>query len=372
MGPLVIPEASLTERRQQFARVTATLAGLALFGIAATAHGQAALRDQTSGLAATTSSDQGFKWRERFAGSFVDLSTYVGSGTFYSSGYHNPYVSNALYLRPTFVIGTPLRLSLNARVYVEQEYTSSDMPTGRSFYPSDSWIFLTAKNLYTIPKAQVRFSGSVRTIFPTSWESRYAHLVMGVGASGAATRLFEFGKPNADGKRWNLLLNLGGGITKYARTSEVRGDPSGASSGCRQTATLGVSSGGVADADRCGGPLNTSFAIATSGMAAISRGALSLSVTLAVLNDFKYAIDADTALLIDPTNQISRGHNDSTWGIIALGYEINDHLTLSLGVSSFQPALDSRYQDFRFPFFDFSGTNANNATQAFVGLTGTL
>jgi hypothetical protein len=372
MAPFVIREERLAIRRQQFARVTAGILGLAVLHIAGFAHGQAALRDQTSGLVANASGAQ--TWKDRFAGSFVDLSTYVGSGTFYTSGYHNPYVSNALFLRPTFSLGTPLRLSLNARVYLEQEYTTPDTPNGRSFYPSDSWLFLTAKNLYTMPAAKVRFSGTVRMILPTSYESRYAHLVTGLGISGGATRMFDLGAVGTTDKRWSLLVNLGTGFTKYVRTSEVRGDFAGDTSGCRAAGPpSGAGVGSASDSDRCGGPLNTSFAVTTSGMVALSRGPLALTVTLALFNEFKYAIAPSTEIQIYmATDQIVRGRNDMTWGIVSLGYEITPHATVAIGISSFQPALDSRYQNIRFPFFDFNGTNANNSTQAFVSLTGTL
>jgi len=45
---------------------------------------------------------------------------------------------------------------------------------------------------------------------------------------------------------------------------------------------------------------------------------------------------------------------------------------VSIGLSSLQPALDSRYRYLRFPFFDFSGANANNYTNVFASINGTL
>jgi len=69
---------------------------------------------------------------------------------------------------------------------------------------------------------------------------------------------------------------------------------------------------------------------------------------------------------------VPRGRDDLTWGLIALGYEIRPHLGVSLGLSSFQPALDARYRYPRFPFFDFTDTNMNNYTQLFASVSGTL
>jgi hypothetical protein len=48
-------------------------------------------------------------------------------------------------------------------------------------------------------------------------------------------------------------------------------------------------------------------------------------------------------------------------------------LSLSVGISSQQPALDARYRYPRFPFFDLSGgANAYNYTQFFLALDGTI
>ena len=365
----------MTERRQQFARLVAALAGLAPLVAAPAAWGQGAVRDQSGTLTATASNAEKKSWLEqRFAGSFAEVTTYIGSGTFYTSGYRDPYVSNAFYVRPQYDLGTKYKLALAGRVYVEEEYTTSDLPNGRRFNPLDSYLYLTAKNLYTMPRAKVKFSGGLRAAVPVSYESRYAHLVTTLGVSLAASRAFDFGRPDAQGKRWNLALTLGEGFAKALRTSAIRGNFPGDSTGCRPTGPAGYTgSAGAAENDRCGGPLSTSYAITTSGSVALSRGRYSLSVSLIVLNEFKYSIDADTyRRIVAMSNQTATGRSDITWGIISAGYDITDHFALSVGLASYQPALDSRYQNLRFPFFDFSGANANNYTQLLVGVTGTL
>jgi hypothetical protein len=391
--PLLAPEGCLTKRTQQFARVGIARVGIARVGIArfaaillagtaagktGVAWGQAAVRDQSGTLTATAGDSQKKSFfAEKFAGSFVDLSTYVGSGSFYTSGYRDPYVSNALYVRPTYQLGTKYKLALNARVYLEEEYTKPDTSNGRRFYPLDSWLFLTAKNLYTMPRAKVKFSGSFRTVVPTSYESRYAHLVTTLSLGLTASRLFEFGRPDAQGKQWNLSLTLGSGFGKALRTSPLRGHFPGDTSGCREGGSAGLTGmgGGPSDSDRCGGPLSTSYGVSTSGGVSLSRSKVSASVTLIVINDFKYTVSPDTwtqYLKVDTANTIPQGRSDATWGVVSLGYDYSDHLSIGLGVASYQPALDSRYQHLRFPFFDFSGANAHNFTQAFVSVTGTL
>ena len=85
-------------------------------------------------------------------------------------------------------------------------------------------------------------------------------------------------------------------------------------------------------------------------------------MSLAIFNDFKYAFPAD-AMTAD--NAAPTGRSDMTWGIVAASYKLRPHLSVGLGISSFQPALDSRYRYPRFPFWDFAGANANNFSQMF-------
>ncbi|HVU51037.1 MAG TPA: hypothetical protein VHL80_10150 [Polyangia bacterium] len=332
------------------------------------------MRDASGSLTTSGAQDEKKTWlQQRFAGSSAEVTTYVGSGSFYTSGYRDPYVSNAFYVRPQYNLGTRFQLHLAGRIYVEEEYTTPDLPNGRRFNPLDSIIYLNAKNLYTMPKAKVKFFGGVRASIPVSYESRYSHLVTSLGISAGATRMWEFGRPDAQGKRWNFVATFGEGFSKAIRTSDLRGNFPGDTTGCRTTGPAGYTGGpGAAENDRCGGPLNTSYGITTSGGLALTRGRYSLSMSLIVLNEFKYGLDADTYYQLAMMNLSTAGRTDITWGIISAGYDITDHFSLSVGLASYQPALDSRYQNVRFPFFDFSGANANNFTQVLVGVSGTL
>jgi hypothetical protein len=357
-------------------RVFATLAGLATLAATSTTWAQTAVRDQSGSSTITTSGVDQSKaaWQQRWAGSTAELTTYIGSGTFYTSGYRDPYVSDAFYFRPQYNLGTKYKLSLAGRVYFEEEWTKPDISNGRSWNLLDSIIYLNAKNLYTTQRGKVTFFGGLRATIPLSFESRYAHLVTALGVSGGAHHTWEFGQPNAEGKRWNLTLTFGEGFSKAIRTSETRGDHPGDTTGCRTAGTAGYTGGpGAAENDRCGGPLNTSYAFSTSGAAALSRGRYSLSLSLIVMNEFKYSIDSNTyAMVVAQSNQVPTGRADITWGVVSAGYDINDHFSVSLGLASYQPAMNSRYTALRFPFFDFSGGNANNFTQVMVGVSGTL
>jgi len=337
-----------------------------------TAAAQGLIRDQSGMLTATPSGDTKAWLEQRFEGSSVELASYVGTGTFYTSGYHNPYVTSGLYVRPVFRAGGRHDVVLTARIYLETEYTQPDNPQARRFYPTDTWLTATARNLYTDPRTRIRFGGSGRAVIPTSYESQYAHLLSGFGIGGSASRDFQLGRPNAQGKRWGLALVAASIFTKNIHSSVLRGNGPGDTTGCMAPQSLPSSAGAAlpsgSASDRCGGPLNTNFSFLSSLGATGSRGAWSLSTTLIFVNSFRYAAPIDA---FSPTD-VPRGRDDSTWGLIALGYEVNPHVGVSVGVSSYQPALDSRYRYPRFPFFDFSSTNQMNFTQLFASVNGTL
>ena len=351
--------------------MTALAVGPPALVLQAVAWAQGAARDQSGEVSATPAGQPKSSLADKFAGSYAELSSFVGTGTFYTR-YSNPYVSNALYLKPIYHLGTKRDLTLNARLYIEAEYTQPDNIQARRFYPLDPWIWLAARNLYTHPRSRIRFGGVARLIVPGSYESMYAHLLVGVAAGGSATRDFEFGSRDAKGKRWGLNLSFGEVFTKNLHSSVLRGNGPGDATGCRaapsQPAEPAGDSPSASSSDHCGGPLNTSFAFMTSGGVTVTRGPWSAAATLIVINQFRYEAPPGAFSSTD----VPRGQEDVTWGILAVGYEIRPHLGVAAGVSSYQPALDSRYRYPRFPFFDFSGTNANNYTQLFVNVNGTL
>jgi hypothetical protein len=342
----------------------------AIFGSVVWAQGAA--HDETGALAATTEEAAGKTPIEKmFAGTSAELQTYIGSGTFYRR-YSDPYVSNGLYLKPIYHLQTKHDLTLNARLYAEVEYTSPDNPQARRLYPLDPWLWLAAKNLYTEPRSRIRFGGQLRLVLPLSYESRYQHLLAGVGLGANATRESEFGRPDAKGKRWALVASLGVVVVKNINTSVLRGNGPGDTTGCMNappaTTEANAAEPGVASSDRCGGPLNTNESLLSAGSVIVTRGRWSAAAVLYVINNFRYTAPTDA---FSSTNT-PLGREDVTWGILSLSYEVRPHLTASIGLTSQQPALDARYRYPRFPFFDLTGNNANNYTQGFFAITGTI
>lgn len=334
------------------------------------------VRDESTLTQKSTTASKAW-WEQRFAGSTLDITSYVGSGTFYTSGYHDPYVSTAFYFKPVLDLGTKRELTLYGRVYLEHEYTKEDNPQARSNNLLDSWLVLNARNLYTEARSKVRFGGAFRAILPTSYESRFAHLIVGLSAGLNANRAFEFGTPDPAGKKWRLGLSLSETGTKFIQTSKYRGEYAGDTNGCRLapgsfTAGLvggGADPSGAAGSDHCGGPLNPNYSFTSSLAASLTRRRVSLSMTLIVINQFQYSVPMDQ---FSAVNGVQTGRSDVTWGLISVGYDITDHFGVAIGLSSYQPAMNSTYTHPRFPFFDFSGPNANNFTQVFAGVSGTI
>jgi len=246
-----------------------------------------------------------------------------------------------------------------------------DNPNGRRWNLYDTWLTLGAKELHTFDTSKLIVGGIVRLILPTSFESRYANLIAGVSVGPTLSRKFEFGSDPLPERRFTLMVTAIEQFSTYVRTSENLGDIG--TSGCRAATGLsgGAASGGTegpSAVDHCGG-VASAFGLRHAVIASLSRGKWDLGLTLLIDNAFKPSTPRD---MYTSANAVTRGQADSTWGIVSISYTLTEHFTANVGVSSFQPALDLQ-NHLRFPFFDLSGgANANNFTQAFVSLTGTL
>jgi len=354
--------------------VTVAVLLLAVLGSGAVARGQ--VRDASQQGTLTGAAKASSSLRGAMAGSLVELSTYIGSGSFYASGYHDPYASVALFVKPTYALGTRFGLSLNARLFAENELTTPDNPDDRHLYLYDPWVWLSASNLHTFQRSKIRVAGLFRTVWPVSPESRYQHLIVGVAGGLSLNRRFVWNEAAPEEARWSLSLSFGTVLTKYIQTSHFRGSGPSDTSGCRgpgRVAAVGAGAGEgptAADADTCGGPANPNIGLTDAFVATLEHGRWSLMMTLLVANSFKYEIPRDM-FAAEPA--VTTGRTDLTWGIVALGYTVTSHLSLAFGLSSQQPALDAENRHLRFPFFDLSGgLNANNYTQVFFSLDGTL
>ena len=347
---------------------------LAAVGLSLLAHSYAWAQGATQDIARspTPTTSEALK---KYEGTSAELSTYVGSGSFYTSGYYNRYASVALFLRPVYNLGTRYKLTLKARLYFEEELTDPDNENGRRLYVYDPWLWLAAEDLHTFERSKLRLGGLARVVVPLSPESRYQHMIGALGFGPNISRKFEFGDINDEKRKWTLKATYGLVFYKYFQTSDFRGTGPGDTTGCLAPTSAGapgISSGApsTAAADRCGGPANPNYSFGNSFALALSRGKLSAMITLLIQNTFNYSFPDD---MLTPSGAVSTGRRDITWGIIAATYQFRPHFGVTAGISSYQPALDSRYRYPRFPFFDLSGgANYNNFTQFLLSLEGSI
>ena len=183
------------------------------------------------------------RWK-KFEGSGLYLYSYIGSGTFYTSGYTNDYASLALFGLPTYDLGTRYKLALRARLIIEQELTQPDDRSGTRFHPFDPWIWLAADNLRTFERTKIKIGGTFRTVWPVAPESRYRHDVVTVGVGPNVSRAFEFGQVNDEARKWTLKVSYGLLFSKAFQTSNFRGSGPGDSTGCMAPGSPAASGGG--------------------------------------------------------------------------------------------------------------------------------
>ena len=344
---------------------------LAAVGLVFVAHTYAWAQNPVQITTTTPDPSASSRWK-KFEGSSVSLYNYIGSGSFYYGYGSNSYVSLALFGLPKYDLGTRYKLSVKGRIILEEELTAPDNATGRRFHAYDPWFWLAADELRTFERTKIKIGGVFRTVLPVSPESRYRHDVITLGTGPSVSREFLFGDVNDEARKWTLRVSYSLLFSKAFQTSKFRGSGPGDTTGCLgPSSTAGATSGGAtgSSADACGGPLNTNYSFMNGFAASLARGKASVTLSLSIFNDFKYAFPADA---VTPDNSVPMGRSDSTWGIAAASYKLRPHLSVSLGISSFQPALDSRYRYPRFPFWDFSGANANNFSQIFVAVGGSL
>ena len=290
------------------------------------------------------------------------------------SGYNNPYASLARSTRaPSTTWGRSSRFAERAHLR-RAELTTPTTPSTVALYLYDPWVWLSASNLHTFERSRIRIGGIGRVIIPLSPESRYQNMLFGAGgglnvtgSSSSATSAI----PIASG-RWSRpthhLVQIRPDQHLSRRWPRRPQQLPRARDGVRRRWRGGEP--GSAASDRCGGPHNPNFSDQQRVAVNLSRGKWFAGVSLLVTNTFNYSFPDDplSAAAATPT-----GRSDMTWGSSTSAGRSRDRVSLSWGLSSLQPALDSRYRYPRFPFFDLSGgANANNFTQLLFAVDGVL
>ena len=310
----------------------------------------------------------------KFAGSSVQLATYVGSGSFYVSGYRNPYASLAFYAGPSYDLGTRFKLAVNARMFIEEELTTPDNSTAQRFYVYDPWVWLAAQNLHTFERTKIRLGASCaaccrcrpRAATKHDRSARDRHRdqprvrVRSVNDEARKWSFVSAGRPSSPSTSTRATSAATARATAPAAWHRQVARPTSARAVPRRPRPIVVAARQTPTT-----PSPNTF------VAGLTRGKVSGFVSLFITNSLKYGFPDDA--LHGRRRRPGRTRATPRGASSGLGYQVRPHvgvldrivepsararLTLSL------PAV---------PLLRFlGGANANNYTQVFVSVNGTL
>lgn len=291
----------------------------------------------------------------------LTLENAVGLGTFVDNPdtgtMKMPYYALLLTMQGYWTISDEVQL--RARFDLEKEITSSYKSTTverHQIKPADLFLDVFDSNLFTERwLTGLKLEGDVRLYFPTSPESEYATRLVGLsGRLGLSRKLGGF--TFLVGSRYirHLLRETHPVVPDYAEHAADRPCLGG----------MAVDGGTM-----CGGAANLHTTLLHDlNVSYDFTPHLSATVTLLIYNRFSYAGEPDQLSSSYATGENQR---DITWGIIDLSYQLNDWLTYSVGISSYQPAKTEDGQRLRFPFWDVEG-RAENYTTFYLDIAGKI
>ncbi|MEK6608413.1 MAG: hypothetical protein AABZ30_12190 [Myxococcota bacterium] len=287
-----------------------------------------------------------------------ELSNSLGLGTFVENDYSDaPFFGQALDINPTYKLTDDI--SADVDWILAWEYTTPDNPTGRRYTPSDVVFRVAHSSLLK----DARFTGltvtsSVLAIAPTSYESRFRGTVTNLTGRIGVNRPFL-------GDR--LTPSYRFSATKYLPTQQSPGfltDPEEQEEIADDQGHLLVACSVARDACAGTAGINPSYSFTNRARVDYKvTSKFSAKLILDVTNIFKF----ETPEAFSDPNLPSRGRVDMTAGVFELVYSLHERLDLKAGVTSEQPALDSRNDGLRFPFFDFESPS-NNFTQFYLSV----
>ncbi len=130
--------------------------------------------------------ESGSRW-----GALVISDTAVGFGTFVQGYDDDPFVGQALSLRPSYRIDEiPGTASLILRQDLSYEFTDPNNPSGRSFDYGDTVLWLVAPQLWTEQHTSITLGGEARLTAPISYASRAADKITALTLGPRFTRVF--------------------------------------------------------------------------------------------------------------------------------------------------------------------------------------
>jgi hypothetical protein len=235
------------------------------------------------------------------------------------------------------------KLSLRVKVGLEIEWTNSpDTTTQREPNWEDIWVDIVYSPVWTVPRARIEITPSLRLVIPTSKLARAETQYIGIGPGFALRRSFDLPR------RMSLELSYAFRYTKFINhytTLQYQGQP-----------LAGCAAG--PDSGNCGAGLQSGASSVSHQF--INMLAADLNITkkltvelfVAFFNYLTYGVPSATVQLpggemvtLGPDPGMNVNHRASVWYLLSAEYQIHPIVRLGLAVSTWTPQLapDSTY-----------------------------
>ena len=294
----------------------------------------------------------------------VGIDHYLGLGTFIDE---TKYASLSAWLtiapQYLFSVGSQ-KLVVSATLRGTYEYTLPDVETGRHWATFDTPIGISAPALLRIPGVGINVTPSASLTIPTSLESWNAGLITTARVGLTLSR--SVGPVDFRGILSGSGSLFGQQASGYRAPAGVARDSQGNQLAiCRQGETLCAIAGN-----------NTAFLFQAAGFVQWRvTGSVLLYASYAYIRTWRYAAtnvnDEYTPRGVDsngnPVAKVGLGNFDRTSTSVGVSYQLNEHYSMDLGVSTTQTPLTPTGQ-VRFPFLSI-GTWADNATSVYFSLS---
>lgn len=298
----------------------------------------------------------------------IGLDHYLGAGTFVDTRYYSS-LSAWLTVQPQYLFSLgKQRLVASATIRGAWEYTLPDAETGRRWGLFDTRIGLSAPAVFREPITKIGVTPSLGLIIPTSLESWNGGLITSISLGLGFSRsigTFDF-RANVSGSRAIYAQPSTGYRNPTLDGSPLPRDTSGnLLVVCRPGEAFCASSGmSPAWSMVAGGNINWR-----------ATGSLLVYVSYSYIRSWREAatstVDAYTPKALDsngnPVAKAGYGTSDRTSTAIGVSYQLNEHYSIDLGISTMQTPLTPTGQ-VRFPFLSF-GTWADNGTSAYFSIS---
>jgi hypothetical protein len=296
------------------------------------------------------------------------LDHYLGAGTFVDTRYYS-YLAAWLTLQPQYLFSIgKQRLVASATIRGSWEYTLPDVETGRRWGLFDTRIGIAAPAFFREKITRIAFTPIVGLLLPTSLESWNAGLITSISAGFALSRsigVVDF-RLNASGSR----AIYGQSASGYRNPTLNGGSLPRDSNGnllvvCRPEEPFCASAG-----------MNPAWSLSVGGQVQWrATGSFLLYSGFTYIRAWREAatpeVDQFTPKALDangnPVARAGLGTSDRTSAFFGGSYQLNEHYSIDLGISTVQTPLRPT-GEVRFPFLSF-GNWADNGTSLYFSLS---